>query len=68
MIVIGIIGTVTALFDYSSSLLGIGRIGYVVVNIATGVLVLRAKELRKRSPYSYSTLRGELCSLRRCGD
>ena len=44
MVVIGLIGVGVAVSDYNSPIMGIGYIGGAILTLATGILVIRAKD------------------------
>ena len=44
MVVIGLIGVGVAVSDYDSPIMGIGYIGGAILTLATGILVIRAKD------------------------
>ena len=44
MVVIGLFGVGVAVSDYDSAIMGIGYIGGAILTLATGILVIRAKD------------------------
>ena len=44
MVVIGLVGVGVAVSDYDSPIMGIGYIGGAILTLATGILVIRAKD------------------------
>ena len=44
MVVIGLIGVGVAVSDYNSPIMGIGYLGGAILTLATGILVIRAKD------------------------